>query len=229
MNERRNPFVIFVLCISFTALSAPADAAESEEFRNARRAVAAVVKIVQENADAELESVRPQLAPHLRVLEQATLTRREVVRLNEYVREQGRSIADTLKKWSGSAVVAMYSTEDFPGLLEDADEPNLGACFTYCVAFIEVECNTGQVIGVCLGVWDCGAGIGEHPCSDQEPAANLCENDPCITDCDCNDGWRCATWVFQRNECVRTCSSDSDCPSGQKCKKPLGTSFHRCK
>lgn len=37
-------------------------------------------------------------------------------------------------------------------------------CFTYCLGFVELQCGDNEVIGACLGVWDCKAQIGAHEC-----------------------------------------------------------------
>ncbi|MEW6297511.1 MAG: hypothetical protein AB1671_07200 [Thermodesulfobacteriota bacterium] len=37
-------------------------------------------------------------------------------------------------------------------------------CFTYCLGLVELQCGDNEVIGVCLGVWDCTAQIGAHEC-----------------------------------------------------------------
>lgn len=39
-----------------------------------------------------------------------------------------------------------------------------GPCFTYCMGFVELECGTGKWVGGCIGVWDCSAKNGQHPC-----------------------------------------------------------------
>jgi hypothetical protein len=62
-------------------------------------------------------------------------------------------------------------------------------------------------------------------------ATGKCESKICVCarDSDCAGTLRCATWATKANECVRPCSSDSQCPGNLKCKKPIGTSFKRCK
>jgi hypothetical protein len=54
----------------------------------------------------------------------------------------------------------------------------------------------------------------------------------CKTDIECPPGYRCAKWAFKKNECVQTCINDalghSNCPVGQVCRQPFGTSFPRC-
>jgi hypothetical protein len=54
----------------------------------------------------------------------------------------------------------------------------------------------------------------------------------CKVDAQCPQGYRCAKWVFKKNECVQTCQlnaiGESNCPAGQVCRKPFGTHFYRC-
>ena len=37
-------------------------------------------------------------------------------------------------------------------------------CFTYCIAVGEFQCGDNEVMGFCLGVWDCDEEIGAHEC-----------------------------------------------------------------
>jgi hypothetical protein len=55
--------------------------------------------------------------------------------------------------------------------------------------------------------------------------------DGCKTNWDCNAGYVCVHMGFNK-KCVLPCQNDafgnSNCPSDQVCRQPLGTTFPRC-
>ena len=51
----------------------------------------------------------------------------------------------------------------------------------------------------------------------------------CKTDTDCDGSTRCAKFALKKDRCVVPCEEDSNCPSGEKCKQPLGADFKFCK
>ena len=101
-------------------------------------------------------------------------------------------------------------------------------CYTSCVGAIQLECGTNRLFGVCVGAWGCGDQRGAHMCL-KDAGGDPGNSSTCKNDNECPSGFRCATWAAKKNECVKTCERDSDCPLNQQCKKPLGTSFKRCK
>jgi hypothetical protein len=38
------------------------------------------------------------------------------------------------------------------------------ACFTSCLGLVELQCGDNELMGACLGVWGCDAGLGVHEC-----------------------------------------------------------------
>lgn len=37
-------------------------------------------------------------------------------------------------------------------------------CYTYCSGLVEFQCGDNDMMGACLGFWDCSAEIGAHQC-----------------------------------------------------------------
>ena len=37
-------------------------------------------------------------------------------------------------------------------------------CFTYCIGVVEFQCGDDELLGACLGLWDCADEIGVHEC-----------------------------------------------------------------
>jgi len=101
-----------------------------------------------------------------------------------------------------------------------------GLCTSHCVIIFRFSCEEGTYLGLCLGGLPCGDPANvPHECG--LPNAQL-PDDSCGGET-CGVGERCAEWLFKPNECVETCESNADCSGGEKCKKPFGTSFKRCK
>ncbi len=109
-------------------------------------------------------------------------------------------------------------------------------CYTKCIGFLQFECGSNKIVAPCAGGWGCPTsdtvggiykeGNGAHECL----GSGIDDNEQeCTSQGGCSLGYKCATWATKKNKCVKTCDKNSDCPSGQKCKKPLGTSFKRCK
>lgn len=73
--------------------------------------------------------------------------------------------------------------------------------------------------------------LGGACTTDSQCTTGKCEKKICVCtkDAHCNGTLRCATFATKTNECVRPCNSNSDCPGSLKCKKPIGTTFKRCK
>jgi len=91
----------------------------------------------------------------------------------------------------------------------------------------------GKPRGRC--VVEADKGIDETCFKDGECGSGRCTNSICVctsnTDCTAKygSGFACATTALKVNRCVQTCSTDTQCPGNQKCKKPIGATFHRCK
>lgn len=121
-------------------------------------------------------------------------------------------------------------------------------CYTKCIGLVQFECGTNKLFGMCVGAWGCPTGYtlgeiraegqGAHECINDAGRAPGTDtgsptgNPACKKETerqDCPAGYRCATPVVGKNECVKTCDRDRDCPDGQKCKQPIGTGFKRCK
>lgn len=46
-----------------------------------------------------------------------------------------------------------------------AQEPRTEAtCFTYCSGLVEFQCGDNDIMGFCLGFWDCTEERGAHIC-----------------------------------------------------------------
>jgi hypothetical protein len=107
-------------------------------------------------------------------------------------------------------------TDDLP--------PEQDICYTKCFIIVEFACENSQVLGLCQGLWGCGAGNGAHECLEDETP----EGEPCGSSF-CDEDERCAKWVVKPHECVTPCETNADCPGTQSCVKPFGTWFHRCR
>ena len=189
------------------------------EVVRAKRLADRMLNIVRANADAPANAIVVALRPSIVELQQLSLSLNQLYQINDYLVDNGADVAVILSGLGfGSPLV-------FPGL--DFPEPTDGQCFTQCLGFLQFECETNVIVGVCIGAWGCDAGLGEHLCVGDDGGSG--SSSECQDESDCAPGWNCATWVFKPNECVQECETNSDCPSGQKCKKPLGTSFKRCK
>jgi hypothetical protein len=51
----------------------------------------------------------------------------------------------------------------------------------------------------------------------------------CKKNTDCPGSTLCANLALRRNRCAVPCESDAECGTGEKCKKPLGSSFSVCR
>lgn len=170
-----------------------------------------LVDLVEATEDAELGFVVYQANALIEQVPFAQLTPAERAELADYWEQEAEPIQQQLY------MLANYN--EFPGL----GEFQSAGCFTRCAFFLEYACENSQYVGVCFGFWGCNAEIGLHECFDvTAPSGDTCGGEVC------SPGWRCATWAFKPDECVKECNDNSDCPGAQKCKKPFGTSFKRC-
>jgi hypothetical protein len=177
-----------------------------------RRIVDRGVKVLTSNPRASWDEIRPRLIDVMKSEPTPYLTDQEMDSLRRYMdRPRGKvqPIIDRLNTTRTKATAALTSER----------------CTVYCVIFWVLECNTDCLVGSCFGAWDCGDGITLPDCDECVEE----EDSPCTSDEDCDDGYRCAKWVFKANECVKTCEDDSDCPAGQEFKRPFGTRYRRYK
>ncbi len=185
----------------------------SEAFLDARRAIDESVFTIEQADQFEWSVLEDRLIDLAGYIDPVAMTPTERDEIDAYAADAGADIEAELLLLSNFAA--------FPGI-----EIFNGTCYTRCMGFLEVACENSQVIGVCAGLWGCSAELGAHVCmesGDSNPDQGDCGGETCAS------GWRCARWAFKADECVQECDSNSDCPSGEKCKKPFGTSFHRCK
>ncbi len=74
-----------------------------------------------------------------------------------------------------------------------------------------------QDVCVCRGDSDCGAG---QKCYTPVGKKNYCEDTSKPLGASCNKNSQCRSDKCEKNTCV--CKKNSDCPTGQRCKTPIG-------
>jgi hypothetical protein len=183
-----------------------------------------ILDFLRANPKADWEALRKRIEPVAVELEETEITREDLKALQRYIEERGKDLQPRIKALRKD----MQASEGERSLARSIDTGDGTTCYTYCLAFLQIECGTDRLFGICLGGWQCVDQMGGHLCLETAggdvPKASTCKNDS-----ECPPGYRCATWTFKKNECLYECKSDSDCDPGEKCKKPLGTSFKRCK
>lgn len=196
-----------------TALHVERNSGPSEAFLDAKRAIDESAFTIRQADNFEWPVLKHRLMDLASYVDLQSMSAVERVHLDAYAADRGAEVDTEL--------AMLVSHVDFPGI-----EYSTGDCYTRCLGFLEIACENSQIIGMCAGVWGCDAEIGLHQCMDtpdSNPDQALCNGEVCAP------GWRCARWAFKADECVQECNTNSDCPSSQKCKRPIGTSFKRCK
>lgn len=225
--------VILAMMPNTVLAQSPDQDCESQDLQQAKQILDEGIAIFKDNPDATWDKLRPKLSALLQEGPVPHLNRREAEDFRQYIEERRTEIEPTLNRLQES----INQIRGLPGqTIPPVDDPDQllsgGGCpATYCLLFFKINCHTNEIIGPCLGIWEC-----------LRPLVKACgppdNGPPCEGDGDCATvdvgfgetvEYKCATWVFKRNECVQACDGDYDCPSGQECKKPFGTSFKRCK
>ena len=183
-----------------------------DDLMRAKRIVDRGIKVLKANPDATWDEMKPKLIKVMNSEPVPYLSEEETITLQEYLKKEQETIKPLIDRLNESRkkVSGSVATRE---------------CTTYCILFFLMECDTDCLVGICFGIWGCESNVVVNDCDE-------CIDDdssPCREDGDCPPGYRCAKWVFKKNECVKTCESNGDCPPGQKCKRPFGTSFKRCK
>jgi hypothetical protein len=212
---------VLIGMLILASLPAQADAPhkESEDLRRAKRILDHAAAVFESHANSTWEEVRPLLADILKSEPTPYLTDAETKELNHYANKYRQRLAPILQKFNPA-------THKDPAVFNNEQR-----CSVHCVLVFLLTCDSNCLVGACLGIIECEKGLTVPDCDECEADADS----PCTDDEDCSrahggdDRWRCSKWVFKKNECVLSCDDDHDCPAGESCKRPFGTSFKRCK
>ena len=221
-----------ILAIAIVACGGP-DAEQNQETvllsqadqvqlaRNVIDDAAATIRQAAEAGAYDVEAIRAQFEAQVSILTPNHWTPQQRNQITAYAQMVGQTIQPQL---------AMISTYNDVSTTDD-DSPPDDTCYSQCLLFLEFACENGELFRMCFGFWSCDAQKGEHECREALPDNNEDESrfgEPC-GDTFCTDEFRCAKWLFKKHECVQECGDGFPaCPSPQRCRQPLGTSFRRC-
>ena len=213
------------------------DPAENKNLANAKALVDRVVATLEAEPEAGWEKHSKKIGQMIADADLDEFTKEEYAQLNAYTTEKAQKVKPILDKLDAEAkklqklkpVKKNSATGNGDSSSGGPDKAFQSAtCFTSCVAMMQFECGTNRVFGVCFGAWGCQDGRGAHECL-SVAGGDVGDDSTCKNDSECPPGFKCATWATKKNECLKECDKDSDCSGGQKCKKPVGTNFKRCK
>jgi|GEM_PF-2205933 len=183
----------------------------TDAFLDAKRAIDESAFTIRQADEVEWPVLQDRLVDLASYIDPPAMTASERDLIDQYAADTGIELETELAQLAEHATFSSFGAAG-------------GICYTQCMGLLELACETGQVIGFCGGLWGCNAQIGAHTCHDGSASeVGSCNGETCAP------GWRCARWAFKADECVQECDTNSDCPGSQKCKKPFGTSFKRCK
>ena len=208
-------------------------ASENKNLADAKALVDKVVAALEADTEAGWEKHSKKIGQMIADADLDEFTKEEYAELNAYTTEKAQKVKPILEKLDAEAQKLQKSKpakNKAPSGNEAGPEKasQSATCFTSCIAFVQWECGTNRIFGACFGAWGCQESKGSHECL-SVAGGDIGNDSTCKNDSECLPGYKCATWATKKNECLKECDKDSDCSGGLKCKKPVGTSFKRCK